>query len=72
MQSDETANPFTRDEPADDLPATLLSLADDFAATATHAANWKANYFGPTTSARLSQAVADMELATARLRAELR
>ena len=72
MKPNETVIPSALTEPSEDLPPTMISLAEDFTATAIHAANWKDNYFGPTASSRLSQAVADMELATARIREGLR
>ncbi len=72
MKPHETVIPAAISEPSEDLPTTMISLAEDFTATALHAANWRENYFGPTASSRLSQAVADMELATARIREGLR
>lgn len=71
MTSDKTNVSIAQDEPVNDLTGMMTSLAEDFTATANHAANWKVNYFGATASARLFQAVADMELATARIRVAL-
>lgn len=71
MTSNKTVLPPAQAEPAEDLTGMMMSLAEDFTATAIHAANWRMNYFGPTASARLIQAVADMELATARIRVAL-
>ncbi len=71
MHPDEHSGPLTQLEPENDLSELLNGLAEDFSATAMHVANWKANYFGASASSRLTQAVADMELAMARIKASL-
>lgn len=71
MHPDEHAGPLPQPEPENDLSELVNGLADDFSAIAVHVADWKVNYFGASASSRLTQAVADMELATARIKASL-